>query len=175
VDLNSPGQTKGSGVTLVEILVASCVIVIAILPLFSALNVTSSKIQRGINHFQSQILINELCQQLLNISQSPGYEAIIPSPRDLKTTLEALNGQLSDTGLKFPQKLCLSGTNEAGLSISPLPEGFVRRALLVTKVSDSKNSGLTQDWYKITIKIAWNEASDKEVERESYMFIGIKP
>ncbi|MGM0599196.1 MAG: type IV pilus modification PilV family protein [Candidatus Rifleibacteriota bacterium] len=175
MDLKSKVQTKESGVTLVEILVASCVILIAILPLSSALNVTSNKIQRGVNHFQSQVLINELCQQLLNISQSPGYEAIIPSPRDLKKTLEALNGQLSDTGLKYPQKLCLSGSNEAGLSISPLPEGFFRRTLLVTKVLDNKSSDLSQDWYKITIKVAWNETADKEVERESYLFVGVKP
>ncbi|KAF1079124.1 MAG: hypothetical protein GQF41_4558 [Candidatus Rifleibacterium amylolyticum] len=166
---------RKAGLTLAEIIVAMFVAVFAILPIFTALQSSSSKIYRGINHYQSQFLISEIYQQLNNISNSSGFEELTSTASDLKQLLESINDKLSDKNVLNHRHIRFSESKSAGLLVSPLPENFVTRRLLVERVFDSSSGELSHDWYKVTIKVVWNEPDGQEAALESYAFIGIRP
>lgn len=160
---------------MVEITVAFSIIAVALLPVFTMLRSTTSKINRGIYHFQSQHLINELFQQLTNLNQQPGFESIVPQNRDLKSVLEGINNELSNKGIRQPKKILLSSAKDFGILVSPLPENFVSRQLFVKQVFDSSTGTLDQNWYKVTIRVVWAEQTADEVTRESYLFLTMRP
>jgi hypothetical protein len=166
---------KKAGLTLAEVIVALAIAAFAILPIFSTLQSSSSKIYRGINHYQSQFLISEIYQQLNNISNSSGFEGLISAGSDLKLLLESINDKLSDKNVIYPRHIRFPGSKSAGLLVSALPENFAYRHLLVERVFDSSSGELSHDWYKVTIKVVWNEPDGQEAALESYAFIGIRP
>ncbi|PKL44532.1 MAG: hypothetical protein CVV42_19315 [Candidatus Riflebacteria bacterium HGW-Riflebacteria-2] len=166
---------RRTGLTLAEVAVALCVAALAILPIFTALQSSSSQIYRGINHYQAQFLISELYQQLNNLGITPGFEGLIAPASDLKQLLESCNDKLSDKNIINPRNIRFPGAQTVGLLVSPLPENFVNRQFLVERVFDSSSGELSHDWYKVTIKVVWNEPDGQEAALESYAFLGVRP